>query len=587
MKPNDRTAGAEPARPFDPGCGRGISRRGFLGGVGGAAAALAVGPGALEPLAFAAGASPAASATAATAASGAPEIGHGAGGQRREAAYQYRLAAARAERDVEVPRQAGNGDEERYPSRIGCFSKALPHNAFGEADPAAYDALIKALRSGDPDRFEEVPLGAKMRLASPLSGLAYDLEGTDSCQLSIPPAPALACAEAAGEQVEVYWMALLRDVAFDDYATDPAAHAAAANLNALSAFKGPRQGGAVTAQTLFRDDLPGASAGPYLSQFMVRSTQFGAEYLVRQVRTFLPGSDYLTRYDDWLAAQNGAPQFKVQYDPVRRYIRNGRDLAAYVRLDMVYQAYLAAFLILAQAPDPGDVLTGGGIACPNNSGNPYARSKTMGAACTFGAPHCMTLLAEVANRALKAVFYQKWYVHRRLRPEAYAGLVHHQLTAKRYPAVLHDDLLGSLALARVRDKHGSYLLPQAYPEGSPPHPSYAQAHSSVGGACVTVLKAMFEERYPMPDPKVVNRDGSTLLPYTGPTLTVGGELNKLASNVATGRNIAGIHYRSDAIEGLKLGEAVAISILRDQKAGFPEKFSGFTFTKFDGTKVTV
>jgi hypothetical protein len=211
----------------------------------------------------------------------------------------------------------------------------------------------------------------------------------------------------------------------------------------------------------------------------------------------------------------------------------------------------------------------------------------MGPACTFGAPHCMTLLAEVAGRALKAVFYQKWYVHRRPRPEAVAGLAHHQLASKRYPGVLHDDLLASPALARVHDKQGTWLLPQAYPEGSPTHPSYAQAHSSVGGACATVLKAMFEERVPMPNPQVVSRDGSTLQPYTGPTLTVGGELNKLASNIATGRNIAGIHYRSDGVEGLKLGEAVAISILRDQRACYPEKFSGFTFTRFDGTRVTV
>jgi hypothetical protein len=67
---------------------------------------------------------------------------------------------------------------------------------------------------------------------------------------------------------------------------------------------------------------------------------------------------------------------------------------------------------------------------------------------------------------------------------------------------------------------------------------------------------------------------------------VGGELNKLASNIATGRNLAGVHWRSDARESLKAGEAVAISILRDQRACYNERFDGFTFTKFDGTRVT-
>jgi len=69
--------------------------------------------------------------------------------------------------------------------------------------------------------------------------------------------------------------------------------------------------------------------------------------------------------------------------------------------------------------------------------------------------------------------------------------------------------------------------------------------------------------------------------------TLLGELNKLASNVATSRNIAGVHWRSDAVESLKLGEVVAMSVLRDQKQTYTENFSGFTFTKFDGTRVTI
>jgi hypothetical protein len=68
---------------------------------------------------------------------------------------------------------------------------------------------------------------------------------------------------------------------------------------------------------------------------------------------------------------------------------------------------------------------------------------------------------------------------------------------------------------------------------------------------------------------------------------VGGELNKLAANVAIGRNGAGVHWRSDAWESLKLGEAVAISILQDFKGCFNERFEGFRLTKFDGARVIV
>jgi hypothetical protein len=54
-----------------------------------------------------------------------------------------------------------------------------------------------------------------------------------------------------------------------------------------------------------------------------------------------------------------------------------------------------------------------------------------------------------------------------------------------------------------------------------------------------------------------------------------------------GRNFAGIHWGSDAMEGLKLGEAVAIRIMQDLLDTYNEDFGGFSFTKFDGTTLTV
>lgn len=54
-----------------------------------------------------------------------------------------------------------------------------------------------------------------------------------------------------------------------------------------------------------------------------------------------------------------------------------------------------------------------------------------------------------------------------------------------------------------------------------------------------------------------------------------------------GRDMAGVHWRSDSAQGLLLGEAVTISVLRDQRATYNETFNGFTFTKFDGSSITV
>jgi hypothetical protein len=127
----------------------------------------------------------------------------------------------------------------------------------------------------------------------------------------------------------------------------------------------------------------------------------------------------------------------------------------------------------------------------------------------------------------------------------------------------------------------------AFPEGSPTHPAYGAGHATVAGACTTILKAFFDESYIIPNPVVPDPTGTTLVPYVGAPLTVGNELNKLASNVGIGRNIAGVHWRSDYTESLKLGEEVAISMLRDQRLCYNEPFTGFNLTKFDGTTITV
>ncbi|HKE03760.1 MAG TPA: vanadium-dependent haloperoxidase, partial [Blastocatellia bacterium] len=135
-------------------------------------------------------------------------------------------------------------------------------------------------------------------------------------------------------------------------------------------------------------------------------------------------------------------------------------------------------------------------------------------------------------------------------------------------------------------KYGTYLLPQAFAEGSPTHSSYGSGHATVAGACVTILKAFFDETDTIKNPMVPNADGTALAPFVGPPLTVLGELNKIARNVAFGRNAAGIHWRTDAIEGMRLGEAVAIGILEEQKLTYNDKVE-MSLTKFDGAKITI
>lgn len=501
------------------------------------------------------------------------------GEARANESETIRDACAKQERDIPIPNHPNNGDEALYPNKIGNYSKGLPHGNLGEVDLASYQSLLYSLKTCQPSDFEKIPMGGNVLLVDPQAGAAYDVEGTDSHQLAIPPAPALASAERAGEMVEDYWMAVLRDVPFSQYATHPLAQAAIQDLNRLSVFKGPKLNGLVEPQTLFRGFTPGDLVGPYISQFFLKPVSLGALSMTQQYITYQPGLDYMTDFASWLTVQNGEGPFANNtVDPQYRYLRQGRDLAAFVHVDVLYQAYLMACLWLIDNH------------APLNPGNPYLNSKTQTGFGTFGAPHIKALMAEVASRALKATWYQKWFVHRALRPEEYGGLVQNRLTGvANYP--LHKDVLNSQAVRQVYSKTGSYLLPMAFPEGCPQHPSYGAGHATVAGACVTILKAWFDETFVVPDPVVSSDDGLSLIPYSGANagqqLTVGGELNKIAANVSMGRNIAGVHWRSDYQQSMLLGEAVAISILRDQKSTYNEDFQGFTFTKFDGTRITV
>jgi hypothetical protein len=89
---------------------------------------------------------------------------------------------------------------------------------------------------------------------------------------------------------------------------------------------------------------------------------------------------------------------------------------------------------------------------------------------------------------------------------------------------------------------------------------------------------------------VPSTNGQSLNVYNGPdanSLTINGELSKLAFNVSFGHGIhAGIHFRSSTLYSILLGEQVAISVLKDRAESYNEPFN-ITITKFDGTTVTI
>jgi membrane-associated phospholipid phosphatase len=492
--------------------------------------------------------------------------------QRATAAYSIRREAAAFQKDLPLPSHHTNHDDDRYRTFIGSYSKGLMHNGLGEVDTEAYETLRRALNTGEPEDFALVPLGGVAKLADPQAALAFQIDGADSHHLGIRVPPAFSSAEEAGEMAELYWQALTRDVPFADYDVDLDIASAAASLSAFSDFRGPKIGGQVTPATLFRGNTAGDLAGPYISQFLWKPVPYGPYSITQTLRPGVAGVQYLTDYGAWLAIQNGAAAGTYALDAVLRYIHNNRTLAAYVHADFSYQAYVNAALTLLATP--------ASLA----TSNPYRTSANQAGFVTFGGPDVLDIVAHVACLTLKAAWYQKWSVHRRLRPEAFGGAIHNTKAGAKYP--INAEILDSSVLHAVQTQYGSYLLPMAYPEGSPLHPSYPAGHATIAGGCVTVLKAFFNEAAEIPTPVVASSDGAALNLYGG-TLTVGGELNKLASNIAIGRDAAGVHWRSDGIEGLNLGEAVAIHLLQDLRRCYNENFTGFRFTRFDGTTMTI
>jgi len=208
---------------------------------------------------------------------------------------------------------------------------------------------------------------------------------------------------------------------------------------------------------LFRGNTPGDLAGPYISQFLLKSIPDGATTIVQQYRTVTPGNDFMTAYADWLSIQNGVPTTaSITIDPNTRYIRNGRDLGEWLHRDFTYQGYLGACSIL---------LSFGAGAL--DQANPYLTSATQSGFMTFGPAHILDFVARAARAALEAAWYQKWLVHRRLRPEEFGGRLHNHVTgAAKYP--IDAELLHSAALSKTFSTYGSYLLPMAYPEGRKP-----------------------------------------------------------------------------------------------------------------------
>ncbi len=520
-------------------------------------------------------------------------IGNGLNNSRVQRAYNLRVGSAKQDAALGPAPQLANGDEQLYSDKSGSYSKPLLQDGICQVNLAAWASFKKALQSAKNSDYEAIIIGGTRTLNGPQASYAFDLEALDCVQWGnapakgdplspplVPPFDTVTSASYGTQLIEMYWASMLRDVAFTDYGTNATAAAAAAELTGQSTYRGPRDGsGNVTPGLLFRGNFVGETVGPYVSQLAITPTSFGQQAIPMQFTTYVQNVDYMTDPTTFLQVQNGIDTgLRNQNDPTPRYLHDLRGWAALTHVDGLYQEYLNALLAL------------GTLGAPSNPGNPYVGSRTQNAFCTWGGPDIQQTIAEVAARALQKVWYQKWIVHLTHRPEWGGGLVNQALIGSPLQAVPNANVLNSQAVAQSFSKYGTYFLSQAFPEGSPAHPSYPTGHGTAGGACITVLKFFFDGNWVIPNPQMPSTDGLSLQPYTGGDagqITVNSELNKLCRNTSFGHGVgAGIHWRTDTDNSMLLGEAVALSMLQDRAHCYNEKFS-VNITKLDGTVVTI
>jgi hypothetical protein len=452
------------------------------------------------------------------------------------------------------------------------------------------------------------------------------LVGAPQCALHVATPPSLHDDAGAADMVEVYAHALVRDVEFRNYEVNPDVLALLGNTymndpNVLTNLRNKPllSTGVFTAKNIFRGISSDELIGPYISQLIYLDIPYGVGKMQQAYN--VP----LTRFNnrvEWgvnkietVNMQNGRIDLQpgnLAVDPVKRYIYNGRALGEYVHNDPAYHIFYCAALTL-----------GGLGASPNPSFPVYPNQASF--ITGSGGPGIQCALAEATGMALKHAWYWKWQHFRGIRPEGFAlaiqnikdGSVPNAGNYDISNIVLNNATLNKIFSLNQTWNGGSgfYTLPMCYKEGSPCHPTCVSGHATIAGAACTILKMYFDcekawASLPGVQTGVLSRDagnspiigpvepivgGASLVAYTGAdaaNMSIWGEINKLASNVSIGRNWAGVHYRQDAIEGMLLGEQVAIKYMEDCLSAMVENnldgtFPKISFRKFDGTHTVV
>lgn len=413
------------------------------------------------------------------------------------------------------------------------------------------------------DLFEEYisapvdPAGALLKIPSYAEQLVKQMS----------PPPREGSRELAAELLELYWCERLRDLPFESYEQDHVCRIAFEELKAL---------GLDAYQNRPSHQLFGApwsaQNGYYLSAFLLADVPKWPARQKQKYPSFLVGEDFGVDEGQWQWLQSGEMfmskpnELKAEVD----YLRTGRRLATLVYQDHPTQLFDNVAVQLNQIRFR--VLRRRGVWGFHERYTPFVFG---------GIPDLMCHVSVCCKLALDACWLAKWGRFLYPRPEEVSHWV--LLSKDGEPLWMTRQILAGSQLLRATGD--LKLLSQAYPDGAPIHPSYPAGHAAIAGAAITVIKAFLRPDAELPSGFVDWEEIGIATPVNE-TLRVNDELNKLAWNVSFGRSFAGIHFRSDSVSGLLLGEELALQYLSEIKKTFPAPVP-FTIRRLSGQDVRI
>lgn len=455
---------------------------------------------------------------------------------------------------INIVRSSNNGEDDpnQYHPDNDCnemdgyrcsFSKSFPHDQQGFVDRSLYSPFVTGIKTQNPDLVRNVIYDERMnqgdlRLTDPMAIFDLDLQGPAKCSYYIPPAEKWNSDQTVAEMLELYEMALCRDISFSLYSTDKRIEEAGHSLSLLRRLVSPKDGNKITDRTIFRGNNPSSLRGPYLSQLF---------FLIDQSRT-RDTQDYNIDPSKFISIYNGNSQdISKETVNTRSNIINLRDGAHWIDNNDFFQLYQDLYEAINDLDIPIKI---------NRS--PTERLLS------FGSIDFFTLLAKGIKRGLDVAWFGKW-THMKARPEEIGFYIDQALNGKSDLTVPRE-IARSTTIGRVKDKFGSYLLPQVYPDGASSNPSYPSAHSVAAGVGITLLLAWFDCDWIFPATYQSVHDketGKIIKERSDLTLSLRDELTKFANNIVIFQCAAGTNTRSDG-RGLILGERVAIEILSEE-----------------------